>query len=153
MRKLKKLLFIFYFLLFTFVAGFSFLQADTGNGYNARLKEGILAVNEEEYIAAMEIFEGLIDEDPTRAEAFCGMAIISISTGCFTSARDYLFKAVESNADYSQSYYLLGMVEEELKNFTEALKNYEEYLRLVPDTLQKEEILKRIDYLKGKADD
>lgn len=137
---------IIFTIFIVFIAGF----VNAADDYNAKLKEGILAVNKEEYPLAREIFKELIEEYPARAEAFCGMAIISISTGCFTSSRDYLLKAVESNASYSQSYYLLGMVEEELKNFAEALKNYEKYLKLDPDTLQKEEILKRIDYIKTR---
>lgn len=123
---------------------------NASDSYMQKLKSGILAVNSENFTEAENIFSGLIEQEPSRPEAYCGMAIINISTGEFETAKKYILLSIEKNSEYSQSCYLSGIVEEQLQNYNSALESYRRYLRLEPDSKKKEKILKRIDYLKEK---
>jgi tetratricopeptide (TPR) repeat protein len=124
--------------------------ANAQDTYTHKLKEGIRAVNSGSFIVAEGIFNSLIEREPSRPEAYCGMAIVNISTKKFEAAKEYVLIAIEKKKEYSQSYYLMGIVEEQLSNYNSALESYNRYLELEPDSKKIQKILKRIDYLKER---
>jgi len=132
---------------------FAYANAAANENYSIRLKEGINKVNSGEYEKAVEIFTSLKNEYPERAEAYAGLAVANISENDFISARRFLRRAISLNAQFSQSYYLMGLVSEQLGDYADALKNFRNYLELEPGSEKKEKVLKKIEYLGNKVDE
>lgn len=140
-------------IIFTLIIVMTLFTTAKADDYIKQLAIGIDAVHAGEYIKAQEIFNLLIEKYPYRLEALCGLAIIDISTKSYKSARELLLKVIEKDAEFSQAYYLLALVEEHLLNYREALKYYRKYLDLVPNTPRKDKILQKINLLEDIKND
>jgi tetratricopeptide (TPR) repeat protein len=140
-----------YILLFLalFISSVVFADMDP---YTKKLRKGFEYINTGDYNKAAELFKELIKQDETRPEAPCGLAITEIARGNYEEARKILNDVIDRNSGYSESYYLMGVVEEQLKNYSSALEYYSKYLKMEPESVRKEKVKKRIRYLKEKLD-
>lgn len=65
----------------------------------------------------------------------------------YSEARECLQAAVDLNSNYTKAYYRLGLVEKHLKNYEEALRNFDKVLRLEPNN---KATIKECDEIKSK---
>ena len=107
----------------------------------------MLALNSRNYGNAQDLFNTLVNDFPDRPEGNCGLALIEITYKNYATAKMYASKASTINPGYAQCYYILGVCEEQLKEYAEAVKYYRKYLFLEPDSRKKEKIIMRIEYL------
>ena len=139
-----------------FLALFSFTLSNAcaeKAGYEEKLLAGLEAVNRRDISAAREVFGRLLEVDPSRPEALCGLAIAEIEASDYRAAREHLVAAIKQNAAYAQVYFLLGMVEEHLRNYRPAAEYYTRFIELDSGTELRERALMQLDYVRIKADE
>ena len=117
------------------------------SSYERKLKEALQALNSRNYGNAQDLFSALVNDFPDRPEGNCGLAFIEITYKNYPAAKMYASKASAINPGYAQCYYILGVCEEQLKAYAEAVKYYNKYLYLEPDSRKKDRIIMRIEYI------
>ncbi|MGM0441761.1 MAG: tetratricopeptide repeat protein [Elusimicrobiota bacterium] len=143
---MKKILVLILMSLAVFTGGV--YSADSG--YRDSLKKGLELFNDGKSGQAEEIFKELAAKYPERPETYSSLGLLQISAGEYEAAKEYLKESIKKDRNYAHGYYLLGRVQEELENYSSALKNYNKYLKLETDIRpenRKREIEKKIDFL------
>lgn len=147
---MKKLL----FLILVFVPVFTGLVYPKDSGYRKTLKDGLELYNDGKYGEAKTVFEQLIQKYPRRPEAYSSLGLVHISSGEYTTAADKIKNSIEQDEDYAHGYYLLGRVQEELEDYSDAIENYNKYLELESEFRppeREDEVKKKIEFLKEIA--
>jgi len=81
---------------------------------------------------AIEIFEGLIEDNPDFTQAYVELGIAYIDNGQPEKAVNLLKEAIERNPNFDVHYYNIGLAYFHLKSYEEAAEMFLQYTERVP---------------------
>ena len=108
------------------------LEKEPGN-QRVEYKKGITLLVGKNYTEAITIFNGLIQKDPTFAQAYEGLGRAYFLEKDYENAEIHFKKACELNPDLWLSRGYLGQIYDSQKNHYAAIKEYQAAIALAPD--------------------
>jgi tetratricopeptide (TPR) repeat protein len=87
--------------------------------HSARLRS-----KEGNWIASLEIYRRIIDEEPDYLPAYCELARLYLDRDDLAGARDTLQKVVAREPENTEAHFLLGVIEYIEGNFEASLRSY-----------------------------
>ncbi|MFQ6069118.1 MAG: tetratricopeptide repeat protein [Candidatus Aminicenantales bacterium] len=107
--------------------GFTEARTNLGTVY---VEMGLLEKAREEYLTALK------DKNyPSKELPYYNLAKMSLSTGHVQRALDYIQKAIAENRAFAAAHNLEGLILEKLGKLLQAIKSYEEAVKIVPSAL------------------
>lgn len=103
------------------------IEDDEIEYYKARAYEGMEKDEEAE-----KIYLNLIEKDTDNSKVYYNIAFLAGRKGQFEQSIKYLDKSLELE-DEGYSYYLRGLAYKNLQKYEEALRDYEEAIKLIPN--------------------
>ena len=117
------------------------LRKDKGN---AAFKEGNYAQAVVHYTEALEL-------DPSHVVALCNRAQCLLKLGEHEKALADADAAVDVKSDYVKAHFRRGLALHALKRFQEAVRAFEDTLRIDPKNIQAKDSLRVAEYAAGRA--
>lgn len=122
-----------------------------------KLKEGITAVRNGNYLKAVELLQSAVNSDKNSYDANLYYGIALDKTGSLAGAEKYLKSAISIDNERAEAYSALGRVYSEQKKYDEAAKYFEMAKKNLPlnkmaEDLDKEEKDLIIDVLSSEAE-
>lgn len=100
---------------------------------------------------AVPYFEHLLTVNPQQLDARSNLASIKLERGNVEDARGLLEKNLEFSPDDATTLFNLGVVYTELKDYQQAIKTWEHWVALNPDSPYVGNITREIETLKAKS--
>lgn len=98
--------------------------------------------------AAIKEFEKAINMDAGLVDAYSNIGFAYFDKGDYKTALDFHLKANELNPEYANAHYGLASIYEKFGDKEKALKHWEEYVKLAPQTSWTDEAKKHIKEIK-----
>ncbi|MCB0326580.1 MAG: tetratricopeptide repeat protein [Bdellovibrionales bacterium] len=96
---------------------------------------------------AMALYKEVIRIDPTQSKAYLSMGLIEEESRKLPSALQYYQKAKGLNPSDPTIHYRLGFLYKDLNQPSQAISSLKKYLSLVPNAVERQDILDQIDRL------
>lgn len=94
------------------------------------LEMGLMAKAKEEYLKALQ------DKDYSSKEIpYYNLAKMSLDEGHASQALEYVQKSIAENNEFAAAHNLKGLILEKLGKLYQAIKSYEEAIRIVPSSI------------------
>ena len=100
------------------------------------LNLGLTHLIAKDYAAAETNFQKVLQLDPKHELAHFWLGVIKYQSGNLESAKKYLKSTLLLNKDLLDAHLYLGKINTKLKNYAEALSNYKNILKFIPDNLE-----------------
>lgn len=84
------------------------------------------------YDEAIENYEAVLDKEPRRGDIYNWIGVCEFLSGNYLAARDNFKQCIKFDKDYSLAYFNLGKTQYELEDYSNAQKNLEHALELIP---------------------
>jgi tetratricopeptide (TPR) repeat protein len=97
---------------------------------------------------AQKYYLKVLDIDKENKYALINLAVISVGQKNNIKAKEYLNKLIKVYPEYPQSYYLLGAILDNQKDYKNALRNYEIFMKRAPDDKNYASVKSRVDLIK-----
>ena len=111
------------------------------------LAKGSDAVNNNQFIKAIDIFTNVINLDPNWAEAWNKRATVLYMIGEYEKSQNDINKVLELENRHFGALAGQGLVNIKLKNYEKAIKSYEKALKIYPSMRSPEIMIKEIEAL------
>ena len=111
------------------------------------LAEGSDAVNNNQFIEAIDIFSNVINLDPGWAEAWNKRATVLYIIGEYKKSQKDIDKVLQLEKRHFGALAGQGLVNIKLKNYEKAIKSYEKALKIYPSMRSPEIMIKEIEAL------
>ena len=111
------------------------------------LAKGSDAVNNNQFIKAIDIFTNVINLDPNWAEAWNKRATVLYMIGEYEKSQNDINKVLELENRHFGALAGQGLVNIKLKNYEKAIKSYEKALEIYPSMRSPEIMIKEIEAL------
>tara|TARA_B100000035_G_C20644490_1_gene398131 strand:+ start:9 stop:557 length:549 start_codon:yes stop_codon:yes gene_type:complete len=111
------------------------------------LAEGSNAVNNNQFIKAIEIFTNVINLDPNWAEAWNKRATVLYMVGEYQKSQNDINKVLKLESRHFGALAGQGLVNIKLKNYEKAMKSYKKALEIYPTMQSPEIMIKEIETL------
>lgn len=118
--------------------------------WDETLKSGNYLLSIGEYDRAATFFNSKLKKYPNSGACHTGLGRAYKKLGKLDQAKQEFKIATESEADYADGFYELGVLKESDKEWGDAAQAFERYLTLRPDNSQRRTIEDRIKYCKGQ---
>ena len=98
-----------------------------------------------DYDEAISAFQMLIDIDPDNPNSYDSMAEGCYAKGDTTMAIEFYRKSVATDSSFTNPYFMLGQIYQDMGRNEDAISFLETYLRLDPDGFQARRIHSKIN--------
>ena len=111
----------------------------------------IMAILQDDVLRSEDLLKEAIDLDPTLIAAYNDLGAIYHLKDDLDNEETIYLRGLEINADNETLHFNLGILYQELGRNSEALSEFETYLRIFPDAPDREEVESRIDQLRAST--
>ena len=99
----------------------------------ALLQQGLFHHRQGQLALAMDRYSDVLRNDPKNADALYYVAVVACQEGQYKEGAALALRAIEIGPPQARTYNLLGQAHDRLNQPLEAIKNYDEALRLDPN--------------------
>ena len=119
----------------------------TDQNLTLKLKQGSKLVRENQLLKAVNIFNQVIELDPSWAEAWNKRATVLYMLGDFKGSQNDIDKVLSLENRHFGALAGQGLVNIKLKNYEKAIKSYKDALKIYPSMKSPEIMIKKIENL------